>query len=154
MTAAMAPADKCFWVVVANESDALIYARDSKSGPLRELFSMHNKAGRMKRGDLVSDRDGRSFDSRGQGRHAMTEEKSGPKRHAAEAFAKRIAGRIAKVLNQGTCRGFALIAAPRFLGELRDATQAVTKTPPYLTVDKDIVDKDAATIEKLIAKRS
>ena len=154
MTAAIASADKCFWIVVADESKALVYARDSKSGPLRELFSMHNEVARRKRGDLVSDREGRSFDSGGLGRHAMTEEKSGPKRHAAEAFAKHIAKRIAKVLNQGTCRGFALIAAPRFLGELRDAIEAVTRTSPYLTIDKDVVGKDPATIEKLIAKSS
>ncbi|MCH9694178.1 MAG: host attachment protein [Gammaproteobacteria bacterium] len=132
----------------------MIYARDSKSGPLRELFSMENKTGRRKRGELVSDREGRSFDSSGQGRHAMTEEKSGPKRQAAEAFARRVAQRIAEVLNQGTCRGFALIAAPRFLGDLRDAVETATSTPAYLTIDKDIVGSDLATIEQLIAKSS
>lgn len=154
VTAAIASSDKCFWVIVADESKALVYARDSKSGPLRELFAMHNEVARRKRGDLVSDREGRSFDSRGMGRHAMTEEKSDPKRHAAEALARLVAKRVAKVLNHGTCRGYALIAAPRFLGELRDALEAVTSTPPYLTIDKDIVDKDMDTIEKLIAKNS
>lgn len=154
MTTAIASADKCFWVVVADESTALVYARDSKSGPLRELFTMHNAAGRRKRGDLVSDREGRSFDSRGLGRHAMTEEKSDPKKHAAEAFARLIAKRIAKVLNQGTCRGYALVAAPRFLGELREALEVVTSTSPYLTIDKDVVGNGPATIEKLIAKNS
>jgi len=151
---AIASTEKCFWVIVADEAKALVYARDSKSGPLRELFTLHNTVARQKRRDLVSDREGRSFDSRGVGRHAMSDEKSDPKKHAAEAFAKRVAKRIAKVLNQGTCRGFALIAAPRFLGDLRDALEVVTHTSPYLTIDKDVVGKDAATIESLIASVS
>ena len=36
------------------------------------------------------------------------------------AFAKQIAERVGKVTHDGSCRGYALVAAPRFLGMLRE----------------------------------
>ncbi len=138
-------------MVVADESNAIIYSHDSKSGPLSEAFSLANEVARMKTGELISDSGGRSFDSKGKGRHTMANERVDAKKHAAQLFARDIAGRIAKVMHDGSCRGFALVAAPRFLGELRDAISVATNEQPYASVDKDVVGKDAATIAKLVA---
>ena len=143
--------DRFFWVVVADESNAIIYMRDTRSGPLTESFSLVNEVARMKTGELISDSGGRSFDSKGKGRHTMANERVDPKQHAALLFAKEIAGRIAKVLHDGSCRGFALVAAPAFLGVLRNAISVVTQEQAYATVDKDVVGKDTVTIEKLLA---
>lgn len=141
-----------YWaVVVADESSALFYARDSLSGPMRELFSLENETARKKTEQLISDSGGRSFDSFGKGRHTMGHEKADPKKVAAMAFAKQIAERIAKGLHNGSCRGFALVAAPRFLGVLREAISIATAVEPYATVDKEVVGQDAAVIEKLLA---
>ncbi len=144
--------DKCFWVVVADDSNAIVYTRDSRSGPLHELFSLNNEVARMKMDELISDSGGRSFDSMGKGRHTMAKEKADPKKHATMLFAKQIAERIEKVVHDGSCRGFALVAAPRFLGVLRDAISNATNVEPYATVDKEMVGQDTATIEKLLAK--
>jgi protein required for attachment to host cells len=143
--------DRFFWVVVADESNAIVYVRDTRSGPLSETFSLANEVARMKTSELISDSGGRSFDSKGKGRHTMTNERVDAKKHATQLFAKEIAGRIAKVMQDGSCRGFALVAAPRFLGVLRDAISVATHEQPYATVDKDVVGKDTATIEKLLA---
>lgn len=143
--------DKCFWVVVADESNAIVYARDTMRGPLRELFSLENETARKKMDQLISDSGGRSFDSYGKGRHTMANEKAGAKRNAATVFAKQIAERIAKVMHDGSCRGFAVVAAPRFLGVLRDAISIATTAEPYATVDKEVVGQDTAIIEKLLA---
>ncbi len=142
--------DRFFWVVVADESSAVVYARDSRSGPLREVSSLANEMARMKTSELVSDTGGRSFDSKGKGRHTMTNERVDAKKHAALLFAKEIAGRIAEVMHDGRCLGFALVAAPRFLGVLRDAISVATTAEPYATVDKAVVGKDTSTIEKLL----
>jgi len=143
--------DQIFWVVVADESSAIVYARDSARAPLREVFSLTNDVARMKTSELISDSGGRSFDSKGKGRHTMTNEKVDAKKHAAQSFAREIAGRIAKVMHDGSCRGFALVAAPRFLGMLRDAVSVATNHSPYATIDKDVTGKDTATIERLLA---
>ena len=141
---------KKYWVVVADESQAIIYTQDTTRAPLREISTLENGAARKKIGDLISDRGGRSFDSKGQGRHAMAREKTDPKKQAAIIFAKMIADRIAKAKHNGTCRDFALIAAPRFLGLLRDALETMGKIAPYLAIDKDLVGQDIAVIEKLL----
>ncbi len=152
MTAQISSAAAPYWaVVVADEASALFYARDSLSGPMRELFSLDNETARKKTEQLISDRGGRSFDSFGKGRHTMGHEKADPKKIAAMAFAKQIAAHIAKGLHDGSCRGFALVAAPRFLGVLREAISIATTVEPYATVDKEVVGQDTAVIEKLLA---
>lgn len=144
-------ADRFYWVVVADESSAIVYSRESLSGPMREQFSLENEIARKKTEQLISDSGGRSFDSYGKGRHTMSNEKVDPKKTAAMAFAKQIAGRIAKVMHDGSCRGFALVAAPRFLGLLRDAVAVATTAEPYATVAKEVVGQDTVVIEKLLA---
>ena len=67
--------EKVFWVVVADEAKAIIYARATKRGPLREVFSLANETAHMKTEELISDSGGRSFDSKGKGRHTMSNEK-------------------------------------------------------------------------------
>jgi len=145
--------EKFYWVVVADEANAIVYAHDSRSGPLHEVFSLNNDEARKKTDQLISDSGGRSFDSFGKGRHTMSNEKSDPKKTFATAFAKQIAGRIATVTHDGSCRGFALVAAPRFLGVLRDAISKATSAKPYATVDKEVVGQDTAVIEKLLANQ-
>ena len=138
-------------MVVADESKAIVYARATKSGPLREVFSLANEVARMKTEQLISDSGGRSFDSKGKGRHTMTSEKVDPKKHAVSIFAKQIAERIGEVMHDGSCRGFALIAAPRFLGVLRKAVSVATSAEPYATVAKQVVGQDTTVIERLLA---
>ncbi len=152
MTPTTSPSDRPYWIVVADESSAVVFARDTKRAPLRELFTLENETARKRMGELISDRGGRSFDSHGQGRHTMAKEKSDPKKHAATLFAKQIAERIGKAVHNGSCRGFALIAPPRFLGVLRDAVSIAAKIEPFATVDKEVVGRDASVIERLLAE--
>lgn len=153
MAAVNAAAEKHYLVVVADESSAILYTSKRRYGPLQELRRFSNEAARTKIADLISDRGGRSFDSHGQGRHTLTSEKAGPRQHRVTVFAKSVAEVVARDLQSGRCRGFALIAAPRFLGELRRQVGNRVKTPPYATVDKDVVGSDAAIIEKLLGSR-
>ncbi len=142
--------DKAFWIVVADEARAIIYTRAAKRGPLNELARLNNPDGRKKPGELVSDRGGRSFDSGGQGRHAMGQEKSGPKEQIAAAFAKQIATGVGKALHNGRCRGYVLVAAPRFLGVLRDAVAVNCSKAPDKTIPKEVVDRNAEFLQKLV----
>ena len=80
----------------------------------------------------------------------MMKEQSGPKKRAAAAFAKDIASRINDALRDGSCDEIVLIAAPRFLGVLRDALDKAGNVIPAVTIDKEMVGRDAADIEKLL----
>ncbi len=140
-----------FWVVVADEAQAIFYGRETRHAPdLVQLFRLTNDAARKKSGELLSDRGGRSFDSFGEGRHTMAREKTDPKRHAAIRFAKQVAERIAKSIHTGKCREFSLVAAPRFLGELRDAMSSMAGVEPFSTADKEMVGRDAGAIRDLV----
>ena len=142
--------DRRYLVVVADEYRAILYARDTMTGPLRRLRTFTNETARMKTGELISDRGGRSFDSHGQGRHTMGGERDAPQQQSAKAFAKDLAQVIAAEFHKGTCRGYAVIAAPRFLGLLRQEFATLVRDEPYVTVDKDVVGQDESTIEKLL----
>ena len=81
----------------------------------------------------------------------MQKEKVDPKTHASIVFAKQIIARILDEKRKGNCRQFALIAAPRFLGLLRDQVAVSGIGDPFITIDKNVVNKAPAEIEKLIA---
>ena len=147
MTPSLLVPDKTTWIVVANEASAAVYTRTAPKKPPVRLMSLENEDARRKTDELVSDSGGRSFDSHGQGRHTMTKEKSGPKQHSARVFAKTIATRIEKAVHDGSADEFVLIAAPRFLGELRDA---LGKLAPARTIDKDIVGHGVDEIARLL----
>lgn len=150
MVQAGVQSDKAWWVIVADEARAIFYTRETMRAPLVCSFELDNDAGRKKPGELEADRGGRSFDSFGAGRHSMAKDKSGVKKHAAEAFAKDIAERIGKAVHEGRCRGYAIIAAPRFLGTLRAAVTASCSTDPFRTIAKEVVGRDAGTLQELL----
>ena len=150
MTPPISADDKRYLVVVADEYRAIVYARDTLTGPLRKLRTFTNETARKKTADLISDRGGRSFDSHGQGRHTMAGDRDAPQQQVARAFAKDIAEIIAAESHKGTCRGYAVIAAPRFLGLLRQEFSTAVRQEPYASVDKDVVGQDASVIENLL----
>lgn len=141
---------KSYWVVLANEACVIFYDRSTRRGPLKEMFRLDNEVARKKTDDLISDHGGRSFDSHGQGRHTMVNEKSGPKEQSSLRFAKDIAERITRAKHDGSCPEFALIAAPRFLGTLRSALATAGNAVPFITIDKDLVGHDNAAIQKIL----
>lgn len=140
----------CYWYVVADEARAIVYASSARRGSLSEIYSADNAAARAKVGDLISERGGRSFDRFGPGRHTMENERGDPKTQAATRFAKSIAEHIAGALGDGSCREYALLAPPKFLGLLRAAIGRCTNDTPFMTIAKNVVAHDLARIEKLI----
>jgi protein required for attachment to host cells len=136
-------------VVVADEFRAIFYDRQKKFSPLAEVDSMQNDAAREKTGDLMSDRGGRAFDSHGQGRHTMANEKADPKAQSAIVFAKDIADRLAADRSQGRYDNLVVVAAPRFLGVLRPAL-ATAGVEAERAIDKAVTGKDEAFIQQLV----
>ena len=83
MTPPIDPRNRHFLVVVADESKAVVYRRGTLSGPLQEVTTFENETARLKTGEILADKGGRSFDSHGHGRHTMANEKADPKKHLA-----------------------------------------------------------------------
>jgi protein required for attachment to host cells len=150
MTPSIAIKKKRYLVVVADEYQVILYEREGLKGPLRQLRTLTNKEARMKTEELLADRGGRSFDSHGQGRHTMGMEKDSPKQHGARVFAKDIAEWVGAEMHKGAFDGFALIAAPKFLGMLRQELASATKAEPYATIDTEVAGQKEPVIAKLL----
>ena len=126
------------WVVVAESSRARIFAADGPRKGLEEIAGLSQPAARLKEGDLVSDAPGRSFDSGGQGRHAMGND-SDHKHHEAESFAREIAGRIDAARKSRDFEQLILVAPPHFLGLLRRYLTPACAATVVATVNKNLV---------------
>jgi protein required for attachment to host cells len=138
------------WVLVADGSRARLLTRE-KSGALTEAETFVCPETRLKDDELISDRAGRSFDSRGSGRHGM-EPRTSQHDQVAMEFARQIAGRLEELRVSGQIEKLVLIAAPAFLGQLRAKLSDGTSQLVALSIDKDLSRQDLSQIEGQIPK--
>jgi len=124
------------WIIVANNSGAKIFtlapaASRRKDPPalqysagklppseLVEQETLEHPEGRMKAQAIDADRPGRSFQSSGMKRHGMTREVDA-KTQETMTFARQVAERLENARRQGEVERVILVAAPQFLGLLR-----------------------------------
>lgn len=132
------------WILSANRSSAGLFEHDGKS--TRLIQDISHPEGHMQNRETGTDKPGRSFDSFGQGRHAMSTEQE-PVEHLAQQFALD----LAEVLNKGRVVNaydkLVLMAEPKFLGILRAALDKNTAALVVQTLSKDlpnINEKDLA----------
>lgn len=133
------------WVLVAESSRARIFSTTGPRAGLDEIRGLTQPEARLKERDLVSDSPGRSFDSGGAGRHAMGRE-SDQKHHEAEVFAKTIAAELEHAREGGDFEKLILIAPPAFLGLLRKSMHRCCADRVVATINKNLVQHDAADI--------
>lgn len=124
------------WVMTANAATATIFTAELPTGPLVEFETFDNPDARAKQMDLASDRPGRSFDSKGEGRHAMEVEVD-PKQQVQVRFAKLLADRLEQGRVDHGYERLLLVAAPAFLGLLRPNLGAPLKSLISMELDKD-----------------
>lgn len=137
------------WVVVAESSRARIFSVVNRISPLSEVEDMINAAARSHERDLTSDLPGRSFDSGGQGRHAM-ESHVDPKKNEVMVFARKVGERLEAARKTGQFDELYIISSPEFLGILRQNLDDVTKKHVTRTINKNLVQKDEAQIREYL----
>lgn len=135
------------WVLTAESSRARIFAVENRIRPLQELEGLTNPDGRAKGLDIYSDRPGRTFDSGGPGRHAMSAPMD-PKQQETINFAKRIGERLERARTSGEFDELVLIAAPEFLGILRQHLSSHTMKLVNKTINKNLVQESEAIIRE------
>jgi protein required for attachment to host cells len=140
------------WVVVAGSSAARIFAAPKPTGGLEEVESLVLPEGRMHPRQLASDLPGRAFDSVGGGRHALENEVD-PREHAVNAFAHQLAERMAAARSQREVERLILVAAPEFLGKLRDSLDAPTRKLVESEFPLNLVKRSAAEIRRHLPRK-
>jgi protein required for attachment to host cells len=140
------------WVLVADSGKARLFQASGPNTTLEEHTDLVMPSARMRNQDLATGRPGRSFDSFGEGRHAME-----PSTPAKEIESDRFAARIAELLEterlMGAYTRLVLIAPPRFLGQLRDALSDPVRALVSDELNKDLVRFDVDAIREHLPKR-
>lgn len=135
------------WIVDADSSYARILARRKAGSELEEVVDLNHPGARLKGKDLESDRPGRSYDSRGRGRHAME-----PPHTRKDAGATRFAERINAYLVEHDSQfdALVLVCPPKFLGELRKRLDGTVGRKVVREIGKDVVRLDLQKIRELL----
>ncbi len=137
------------WVLAADSSYAKILKADNRVGPLVPIEELEHPESRMKDTELYSDQPGRAFDRGGQGRHAMENEVDAKKEESIR-FARALCEKLRQAANDKAFDKLYIVAAPAFLGELRDCMDAHVKSLVAGEVAKDVVKQSPEEIrEKL-----
>ncbi|WP_456405053.1 host attachment protein [Thiolapillus sp.] len=133
------------WVLAADSSYAKILKSDGRTAPLNLLEELEHPEARMKNVDLYSDTAGRSFDSGGRGRHAM-EPENDAKTTEAQRFAKELCNKLRSAALQGEYEKLYILAAPAFLGILRECLDENVKSRIAGEIPKDVAKEAAEEI--------
>jgi protein required for attachment to host cells len=137
------------WVLVADASRADIYTRHKRHGPLEAVQCLTEPLARSKEGDLVADEPGRTFDSAGQGRHAMEPDHT-EKEHLRTVFAQRICHVLESGRKADRYKRLVIVAAPAMLGELRHHLDQATGKLVAEEFDKEMTGREPEAIISLI----
>ena len=130
-------------VVVADRSEARIYAADGAIARLTLRATLRNPSARKPERELVSDRAGRKF-NRGAGIRQAVASHSTARRASGERFAKAVATLAGRRLASG--ERFALIAAPRFLALIEAALPLAARARLTRTLARDAVHEPQAQL--------
>lgn len=139
------------WILVADNSRARIFTVERPRGPLIEVSSHDNPDARKHERDLVSDKPGREADPGGHGRSAF--EAPSAKAESAERFARELASLLEKGHERGDYKRLYLIAAPHFLGSLREILPTGARRCVEQEVPKDVVHASPEKIRKQLPER-
>jgi protein required for attachment to host cells len=128
------------WIVVAEAARARILSCQGRTcRELKEVEALAHTESRLRSRDLVSDRPGRSWaDAAGSGRHAMAEP-TDPATHELARFARMVVDRLQAAHHQGLFKHLVIVAAPTFLGALREAMDRPLAQTVRAEVAKNVV---------------
>lgn len=140
------------WILLANSSCARVCESDGPKRPLREVADFEHAESRMHEQDLTSDLPGRAFDSVGGGRHAMGQSVEPKQQHAIQ-FAKQLVDYLEAARNEAAFGCLYVIAAPAFLGLLRQHFSASLASLVTGEVDKDLTSLKLGELEQYLPFR-
>ncbi|RPI13689.1 MAG: host attachment protein [Lysobacterales bacterium] len=132
-------------IVVADQAEAIFYDTPSLRARPREVAHLSDPVARLHDRDLVTDRPGRSYESVGSARHAITREDD-PRHQEAVKFARRIARRLDDARRRDEFDDLIVVAGPPFLGMVRSALSRPTRERVVHEVRKDLVHSPVASL--------
>jgi protein required for attachment to host cells len=126
------------WIVIADGAHARLFAN---RGPGKGIEAIENgviNGDHRPDHELVRDAAGRTFESVGDTRHAITP-RTDPHRELKREFAKELVSLLDQRLSEHAFDRLILVAPPKALGDLRSALSDGLKPRVYAELDKDLV---------------
>ena len=139
------------WLVVADNSRARIFTVDSRMGPIQEIESIVHTEARLHEQNMTSDLPGKG-NGNGAGGHAYQDEVS-PKEQENINFAKKIASELDTARKNNKFKQFVLVAAPAFLGNLRNQLNTQTQKLACFELAKNLSHLNAKEIREHLPER-
>jgi len=133
------------WILAAGNAEATIYQSSGGKSELSEHKHFEHPQGRMHDRELTSDLPGRTYDSSGEGRHAM-EQPLDPKKHEAMTFAKQLADYLHHACSTGACSKLYVTASPAFLGILREQYSKPVQDALAMDLNNNLVGLTAGEV--------
>ena len=124
------------WVLVADSSCAKVF-KASGGDVLHEIADLVHFQSKMHEQEITSDLPG-SYAGKGGSKHNF-EGQTGKKEHEATIFAKEINEQLETGLNKGQFNKLIIIAAPTFLGVLREILNPNISKLITHEINKDLV---------------
>jgi len=125
------------WILVADSSRARIFTAATPSAPLEELEDLTHPESREHEQDLVTDLPGKHRNDTGIGAHGFQDEVE-PKEQETINFAKYLARHLDDNRKKNRFQRLILVAAPSFLGLLRNELPDTTRKTVIYTLDKNL----------------
>lgn len=138
------------WVIVANSARARVFESKGKSEPWSELWDMVNSEGRNAEQDFVSDKPGRTVDGARAQRHTL-DPSVDPKERAAMQLARELADKLDAALREKKFHHLTVVAAPHFLGLLREQMSKTVAGAVAHEVAKDLTREDVRMMQEHVA---
>lgn len=128
------------WVLVAHRGGARVFEHAGRGKGLSLVQDLPHPAGRLKSGEINSDRPGRSYSSGAAGsgfaRHGFGKDDATVE--VAAQFARELAGLLERGRTEKRYDRLVLVAEPSFLGNLRASLSTPTAAVVSATLDKDL----------------
>lgn len=138
------------WIVAADSSKARIF-KLLPGRKLEELETLTHPQSRLTERDMVKDRPGLSMDKGSEGRHGL-EPSSDPKRQEAVNFSRIVAAKLDKDRSLQKYHELIIIAAPAFLGMLREQLSKQVAQVIVREISKNISALSLAEIQDHLKK--
>jgi protein required for attachment to host cells len=135
------------WIAVAHRGGARVIESTGTTSELSVVRDFDHPEGRLHAGEIDTDRPGESISSTQTGPHPMGRSQS-PTERVADDFARAIAAFLDAERTNGSFDRLVLVAAPRFLGRLRDALPRPTQAMVVASLDKNLADAEPETIRQ------
>lgn len=137
------------WIVVADAARARIFHWAGRERTLDQIYQLDHPQTELHEGDLRTGGKGEVSQRSGSGTFQSGPNITTSEKHAQD-FARELAEFLRKKRNRDEFNGLVLVAAPRFLGWLRESLDSDTAQMIEKEIDKNWAQHDREKIEELL----